>query len=119
MDAPASITELGRRARAASRQLALASTDAKNAALLGGADLLLAAAAEILDANARDLETAEAAGATRTQLDRLRLDHAKLEGMAGGLRQVATLPDPVGEITEGWVRPNGLRISKVRVPLGV
>ena len=58
-------------------------------------------------------------GRRRTQIDRLRLDHAKLEGMAGGLRQVATLPDPVGEVTEGWVRPNGLRITKVRVPLGV
>jgi glutamate-5-semialdehyde dehydrogenase len=119
MDAPASIVELGRRARAASRQLALAGTDTKNAALLAGADLLVGAAAEILDANERDLRAADAAGATRTQIDRLRLDHAKLEGMAAGLRQVATLPDPVGEITEGWARPNGLRISKVRVPLGV
>jgi glutamate-5-semialdehyde dehydrogenase len=119
MDAAVTMTELGRRARAASRQLALASTDAKNAALHAGADLLLAAASDILDANARDLRAAEASGATRTQIDRLRLDHSKLEGMASGLRQVATLPDPVGEITEGWVRPNGLRISKVRVPLGV
>jgi glutamate-5-semialdehyde dehydrogenase len=119
MDAPASIVELGRRARAASRQLALAGTDTKNAALLAGADLLVGAAAEILDANERDLRAADAAGATRTQIDRLRLDHTKLESMAAGLRQVATLPDPVGEITEGWVRPNGLRISKVRVPLGV
>jgi glutamate-5-semialdehyde dehydrogenase len=119
MDAPASIVELGRRARAASRQLALAGTDTKNAALLAGADLLVGAAAEILDANESDLRAADAAGATRTQIDRLRLDHTKLESMAAGLRQVATLPDPVGEITEGWVRPNGLRISKVRVPLGV
>ena len=119
MDAPATIPELGRRAKAASRQLALASTDTKNAALLAAADLLLAASAEILEANARDIERAEAAGATRTQLDRLRLDHRKLEGMAAGLRDVATLPDPVGEVTEGWVRPNGLRIQKVRVPLGV
>jgi glutamate-5-semialdehyde dehydrogenase len=119
MDAPASIVELGRRARAASRQLALAGPDTKNAALLAGADLLVGAAAEILDANESDLRAADAAGATRTQIDRLRLDHTKLESMAAGLRQVATLPDPVGEITEGWVRPNGLRISKVRVPLGV
>jgi glutamate-5-semialdehyde dehydrogenase len=119
MDAPASIIELGRRARAASRQLALAGTDTKNAALLAGADLLVGAAAEILDANERDLRAADAAGATRTQIDRLRLDPAKVESMAAGLRQVATLPDPVGETAEGWVRPNGLRISKVRVPLGV
>jgi glutamate-5-semialdehyde dehydrogenase len=119
MDGHTSITDLGRRAREASRSLALATTDTKNAALLAAADLLLAASAEVLEANGRDVERAEADGATRTQIDRLRLDAAKLEGMAAGLRQVASLPDPVGEVTEGWVRPNGLRISKVRVPLGV
>jgi glutamate-5-semialdehyde dehydrogenase len=119
MEAPVPISELGRRAKAAARHLALASTDVKNAALLAGADLLLARAADILAANARDIHAAQASGATTTQLDRLRLDDAKLAGMAGGLRQVATLPDPVGEITDGWVRPNGLAISKVRVPLGV
>jgi glutamate-5-semialdehyde dehydrogenase len=119
MDAPVTIPELGRRAKAASRQVALASTDVKNAALLAAADLLVNASGEILDANARDLERAEAGGATATQLDRLRLDHRKIEGMAAGLRQVAALADPVGEVIEGWTRPNGLRISKVRVPLGV
>jgi glutamate-5-semialdehyde dehydrogenase len=119
MDAPVTIPELGRRAKAASRHVALASTDVKNAALLAAADLLVNASGEILDANARDLARAEAGGATATQLDRLRLDHRKIEGMAAGLRQVAALADPVGEVIEGWTRPNGLRISKVRVPLGV
>ncbi len=113
------IAELGQRAKRASRLVALASTDTKNAALLAAADLLVAATDEILAANATDLARAEAAGATATQLDRLRLDARKIDAMAGGLRQVASLPDPVGEVTEGWVRPNGLRIEKVRVPLGV
>ncbi len=113
------IPELGRRARAASRHIAKASTEAKNDALLASADLLLASSAEILAANASDVAAAEAGGTTATVIDRLRLSDAKLEGMASGLRQVAQLPDPVGIITDGWVRPNGLRISKVRVPLGV
>jgi glutamate-5-semialdehyde dehydrogenase len=114
-----SMAELGARAKAASRVLALAGTDAKNAALLAAADLLLTRRAEVLAANERDVAAAEAAGATATQLDRLRLSEAKLVGMADGLRQVAALPDPVGEITGGHTRPNGLRVHKVRVPLGV
>ena len=113
------MAELGARAKAASRSLALVGTDAKNAALLAAADLLLARHAEILAANARDVVTAEATGATAAQLDRLRLSEDKLRGMADGLRQVASLADPVGEITDGFTRPNGLRIAKVRVPLGV
>jgi glutamate-5-semialdehyde dehydrogenase len=114
-----SMAELGARAKAASRALALTGTDAKNAALLAAADLLLARQADLLAANERDVATAEAAGATATQLDRLRLSAAKIAGMADGLRQVASLPDPVGEVTGGYTRPNGLRVSKVRVPLGV
>ena len=113
------VADLGARAKRASRVLATASTEAKNAALLAGADLLEQRAGDILDANARDVEREEAAGMAAGLLDRLRLTHARIEGMAGGLRQVAALPDPVGEITEGWTRPNGLRIHKVRVPLGV
>lgn len=73
----------------------------------------------MLSANAVDLERAEASGTPATVLDRLRLSEARLAGMAGGLRQVAALTDPLGEVTEGWVRPNGLRVSRVRVPLGV
>jgi glutamate-5-semialdehyde dehydrogenase len=111
--------ELGSRAAAAARTLALASTDAKDAGLTAAADLLLERTNEILVANSADVARAQDAGTTATVVDRLRLTEARIEAMAAGLRQVAALPDPVGEITEGWVRPNGLRISKVRVPLGV
>ena len=114
-----SIAELGRRAKAASRVLATTSTAAKDDALRGAADLLVARSAEILAANAVDVARAEADGVSATVVDRLRLTDARIEGMAGGLRQVAGLPDPVGEVLDGWVRPNGLRIQRVRVPLGV
>jgi glutamate-5-semialdehyde dehydrogenase len=114
-----SIPELGRRAKAASRVLATASTAAKDDALRAAADLLVARAAEVLDANAADVARAEAEGVSATVVDRLRLTEARIEGMAGGLRQVAALADPVGEVLDGWVRPNGLRIERVRVPLGV
>jgi glutamate-5-semialdehyde dehydrogenase len=99
--------------------LATASTEVKDAALLAAADLLLDRHAEILSANADDVATAEAAGERTTVVDRLRLSDARLQSMAAGLRGVAGLPDPVGEITDGWQRPNGLRVQRVRVPLGV
>ena len=117
-DSPA-IAELGRRAKAASRVLATTSTAAKDDALRSAADLLVARSAEILEANAVDVARAEDDGVAATVVDRLRLTDARIESMAGGLRQVAGLPDPVGEVLDGWVRPNGLRISRVRVPLGV
>ncbi len=117
--APTPLPELGRRAKDASRVLATASTATKDGALHASADLLLARSAEILDANRADVERAEAAGVTATVVDRLRLTATRIAGMADGLRMVAALPDPVGEITEGWTRPNGLAIEKVRVPLGV
>src|SRR3954449_2169753 len=113
------MSELGRRTKAASRTLATASTGAKDAALHAAADLLVDRAPEILDANARDVERAESDGVTSTVVDRLRLSAARIEAMASGLRKVAALADPVGEIVEGWTRPNGLVIEKVRVPLGV
>jgi glutamate-5-semialdehyde dehydrogenase len=113
------IADLGRRAKAASRVLATASTEAKDAALLAGADLLVERTDDLLAANAADVEREQAAGASPTVVDRLRLSPTRVEGMAGGLRQVAALADPVGESSHGWVRPNGLRIAKVRVPLGV
>ena len=113
------MAELGARAKTASRALALADTDSKNAALCAAADLLVARQDEILRANERDLALAEVVNATSTQFDRLRLSDAKIAAMAAGLRDVAALADPIGEITEGFTRPNGLRISKVRVPLGV
>ena len=113
------IAALGARAKVASRVLATLSTEAKDAALLGAADLLVERTDDLLAANAADVERERAAGASPTVVDRLSLSAARVEGMAAGLRQVAGLADPVGEITEGWTRPNGLRIAKVRVPLGV
>ena len=113
------LQELGRRAKAASRVVAGASSAAKDAALEAGADLLVQRAGEVLAANAEDVARAVAAGTSATVIDRLRLDHSRVEAMAAGLRQVASLPDPVGEVLAGWVRPNGLRISRLRVPLGV
>jgi glutamate-5-semialdehyde dehydrogenase len=118
-DRPTPVAELGRRAKVASRSLATASTAVKNEALLAAADLLVARSREILEANAVDVRRAEQGGVSATVIDRLRLTAPRIEGMAGGLRQVAALPDPVGEVLDGWVRPNGLRISRVRVPLGV
>ena len=113
------VTDLGRRAKAASRRLAQASTAEKNAALLEAADVLLARGSEILAANVMDLAAAESGGMAASALDRLRLSDARLESMAGGLRQVASLPDPVGETLDGTRRPNGLQIQRIRVPLGV
>ncbi|MGH9300254.1 MAG: glutamate-5-semialdehyde dehydrogenase, partial [Acidimicrobiales bacterium] len=81
--------------------------------------LIEAEAATILEANATDVDRAQAAGTSSTVIDRLRLSEARVGSMAEGLRQVAALADPVGEIVDGWVRPNGLRISRIRVPLGV
>jgi glutamate-5-semialdehyde dehydrogenase len=113
------VLELGRRARAASRRLATASTEEKNEGLLTAADLLVERAPEVLAANRADLDAAERDGMEAGPLDRLRLTEPRLEGMATGLRKVAALPDPVGEVLDGWRRPNGLEIRRVRVPLGV
>jgi len=110
---------LGRRAKAASRVLAGASSAQKDAALLAAADLLETRIDDVLAGNAADVGRAERAGTSPAVIDRLRLTPARIGGMAGGLRQVAGLADPVGEIVDGWVRPNGLRIRRVRVPLGV
>jgi glutamate-5-semialdehyde dehydrogenase len=113
------LLELGQKAKRASLALALASTETKNAALLTAADLLCQRTEEILEANAADVDRATAGGVSATVVDRLRLSGARIGSMADGLRQVAGLADPVGEVITGWVRPNGLRIEKVRVPLGV
>ena len=99
--------------------LATASTAAKDEALRAAADLLEQRAGDVLAANVADLEAAAAGGMDAGPLDRLKLTDARLAGMAEGLRKVASLPDPVGEILDGWKRPNGLEISRVRVPLGV
>jgi glutamate-5-semialdehyde dehydrogenase len=99
--------------------LALASTNMKDAALVAAADLLVQKSDEIIGANEHDVARAKSDGVVSAVIDRLRLSEARIGSMADGLRQVAALPDPIGEVTEGWVRPNGLRIEKVRVPLGV
>jgi glutamate-5-semialdehyde dehydrogenase len=114
-----SVNDLGRRAKSASRALAVAATGTKDAALLAAADLMLHRGEEILEANAGDVRRATDAGSSPTVVDRLRLNEARVASMAAGLRQVAALADPVGEVTEGWTRPNGLTIERVRVPLGV
>jgi glutamate-5-semialdehyde dehydrogenase len=119
MPAPVAVAELGRRAKAATADLARASTVDKNAALLAAADLLVDRTADLLTANRRDLDAATAAGMDAGPLDRLRLTEARIAAMAEGLRDVAALPDPVGELLDGWTRPNGLRIERRRVPLGV
>ena len=113
------MTELGRRAQVASRRVARASSAARNEALHRAADLLEERTGAVLAANAEDLGRAEHAAADATSLDRLRLDAPRVGAMAAGLRSVAALPDPVGEVVDGWVRPNGLRVERVRVPLGV
>ena len=99
--------------------MATASTTTKNEALLLGAQRLLEQADAILSANEADIADSQAAGISETLIDRLRLTPARLEGMASGLRAVAALPDPVGEIVAGNTRPNGLRVEQVRSPLGV
>ncbi len=99
--------------------LALASTAAKDDALRAAADLLVQKAPEVVAANRLDVARAESNDAAATVVDRLRLTVERVEAMAEGLRKVAALPDPVGEVVDGWTRPNGLRIERVRVPLGV
>ena len=108
-----------RRARAAAAALATVDAAHKNAWLLDAADALIAASDAILEANHRDLEQAPQYGLTDAQIDRLRLDDARIASIAQGMREIAALPDPIGEVIEGQRRPGGLQIEKVRVPLGV
>ena len=119
MDLKEQILEYGRRARAAARMLARLDAAAKNAGLLAMADEILAAKGEILAANACDVKQGTANGLSTPMLERLTLDDKKLAAMAQGIREVAALPDPVGETIREWTRPNGLRITKLRVPIGV
>ena len=110
---------LGRQAREAAWQLALAPTDAKNAALLAAAREIRAQTATIIAENGRDLAAATETRVTAAFLDRLALDPKRIEAMAKGLEEIAALPDPVGSVIARWTRPNGLAIERVRVPLGV
>ena len=110
---------LGRQAREASASLAKASTSQKNEALLLIAEALKSKSADILDANLRDINHGAQIGLAKNLIDRLTLDRKRIEGMAEGVRQIASLPDPVYSIEKGFVRPNGLKIDVMRVPLGV
>ncbi len=113
------ILDFGKRARAASRALARLTTQQKNDALQAMADKIGADADTILTANEKDVAKAKADGLSGAMIDRLTLTTQRLATMAGGIRQVAKLPDPVGEVIREWTRPNGIKISKVRVPIGV
>ena len=110
---------MGRLAREAVRALALAPTKAKNRALEAMAKQIETNAQKIIDANVQEIDSARAKGRDQAFIDRLILDPARIAAMAKGLREVAALPDPVGQVMASWTRPNGLQISRVRVPLGV
>jgi glutamate-5-semialdehyde dehydrogenase len=116
---PPEVLEKGRKARATALALANGNTHLKNAALAAMAEALIANTNKIVSANTKDVETGIANGMPGSLVDRLSLNEKRIADMAKGLREIATLPDPIGEIIEGWTRPNGLRIQKVRVPLGV
>ena len=115
----ADVHAVARRAREAATQLAPLTRQTKDAALLAMADALEAAVPRIVEVNESDLARAREAGTAAGLIDRLTLTPDRIAGIAGGLRQVAALPDPVGEVAAGYTLPNGLRVSQVRVPLGV
>jgi len=116
---PALMAALGRDARQAARAVALASRDVKDKALRAAAAAMRARSADIIAANKKDMQAAEAAGATKAMLDRLLLDSARIEAMAKGVDAIAGLPDPVGKVLETFDRPNGLKIERISTPLGV
>ncbi|NBU84990.1 MAG: aldehyde dehydrogenase family protein, partial [Sphingomonadaceae bacterium] len=113
------IADMARHARAASAALAQTPSARKSEALIAAAHALRAATADILAANQKDMEAGAKAGLSGAMLDRLRLDAGRIDGIAAGVEAVAHLPDPVGMMIDESVRPNGMAISRVRVPLGV
>ena len=119
MDIKAYMKDVGQRARAAARDIGRAETGAKNAALQSIADLIDAQAGTLKQENARDLEAGRANGLDAALLDRLELTDARIAAMSEGLRQIAALPDPIGEITDLAYRPSGIQVGRMRVPLGV
>src|SRR6187397_1636819 len=119
MSSEEAVRDVAGRARTASHELATATRATKDAALRAMADALLASSEEILAANAEDVARAEAAGTPANIVDRLSLDAGRLAAMAEGLREVASLPDPVGEVVRGSTLANGLELRQVRVPFGV
>jgi len=118
-DVASLMAAIGRRARAAARPLAIASTDAKNEALTAMAEAILRSEQAILDANAIDVSNGEEAGLTGSFMDRLKLNPSRIRAIADGIREIAALRDPVGDVIAEWDRPNGLHIERVRTPLGV
>ena len=118
-DLRAEVHDAARRARVAARELGTCATEVKDRALHTAADVVLGAADAILAANAEDLDTARAAGTPDAMLDRLALNPQRIDGIAAGLRQVAGLPDPIGEVLRGRTLPNGLQLRQQRIPLGV
>jgi glutamate-5-semialdehyde dehydrogenase len=118
-DTAALMAATGRKARAASRPLAIADTKQKNAALAAMADAIERSEKAILDANAIDVANGEESGLSPAMMDRLKLDPARIKAMAEGIREIAALKDPIGEVIAQWDRPNGLHIERVRTPLGV
>ena len=118
-DIPALMADIGARAKAAAAELATASAEAKTAALMAAADAVWARRAEIITANAQDLEFGHDKGLTGAMIDRLMLDEARIQAMVDGLRAVAGQNDPVGEVLAEWDMPSGLHIRRVRTPLGV
>lgn len=110
---------IGAQAKAASRPLSIASTDQKNRALLAMASAIDASVDRILEANAKDVDAAETSGVAASFIDRLKLDRSRIAGISEGIRAIAGLADPVGEVISAWNRPNGLKIERVRTPLGV
>lgn len=113
------VMDKARRAKAVSLELARYTSERKNRILLAAAEALVAQAPKILEANERDIEAGRERGLAESLIDRLKLDEDRIGGIAGGLRQVAALQDPVGEVLRGSTLPNGIKMSQVRVPLGV
>ncbi len=118
-DIAAIMAEVGRKAKAAAAPLSIASPQQKNDALEAAAVSILASRDAIIAANRLDLDQAEKSGMAASFIDRLRLDEARIQGIAEGIRTIASLPDPVGAVIAEWDRPNGLHIERVRTPLGV
>ena len=119
MDIQDTIHQMGRQARRAAYRLHQLSTEEKDDILREMAAKLRMAVFSLLDANAKDISSAEEKGLSGALLDRLRLDESRIEAIAAGIEQVADLPDPVGDVMEAWEQPNGIRIQQVRVPIGV
>ena len=118
MDIQDTIHQMGRQARRAAYRLHQLSTEEKDDILREMAAKLRMAVFPLLDANAKDISSAEEKGLSGALLDRLRLDESRIEAIAAGIEQVADLPDPVGDVMDAWEQPNGIRIQQVRVPIG-